>query len=198
MRRPLRGSGGTPSPAYYRDIARALLIIDFQNDFTAGGALAVPDGDAIAGRLNELIDSGDFDIVVATRDWHPPDHASFTEQGGPWPPHCVQGTHGAELNPALARERIDVVVDAGYEPDLEGYSGFEETNLAQTLRDRDVDEVTVVGLATDYCVKETAADALREGFRVAIDRAAIRGIDVEPGDSERALEELREAGARVS
>jgi len=110
----------------------------------------------------------------------------------------VQGTHGAELNAALARERIDVVVDAGYEPDLEGYSGFEETNLAQTLRDRDVDEVTVVGLATDYCVKETAADALREGFRVAIDRAAIRGIDVEPGDSERALEELREAGARVS
>jgi nicotinamidase/pyrazinamidase len=177
---------------------RALLIIDFENDFTAGGALAVPDGDAIAGRLNELIDSGDFDLVVATRDWHPPDHASFKEQGGPWPPHCVQGTHGAELNAALPRERIDVVVDAGYEPDLEGYSGFEETNLAQTLRDRDVDEVTVVGLATDYCVKETAADALREGFRVAIDRAAIRGIDVEPGDSERALEELREAGARVS
>ena len=110
----------------------------------------------------------------------------------------MQGTHGAELNAALPRERIDVVVDAGYERDLEGYSGFEETNLAETLRDRDVDEVTVVGLATDYCVKETAADALREGFRVAIDRAAIRGIDVEPGDSERALDELREAGAEVS
>jgi len=110
----------------------------------------------------------------------------------------VQGTHGAELNAALPRERIDVVVDAGYERDLEGYSGFEHTDLAETLRFHGVDDVTVVGLATDYCVKETAADALREGFHVAIDRAAIRGIDVEPGDSERALDELRAAGARVS
>jgi nicotinamidase/pyrazinamidase len=110
----------------------------------------------------------------------------------------VQGTHGAELNSALPQGKVDSIVDAGYERDLEGYSGFEETNLAETLRDRGVDEVTVVGLATDYCVKETAADALREGLRVAIDRAAIRGIDVEPGDSERALDELREAGAEVS
>jgi nicotinamidase/pyrazinamidase len=110
----------------------------------------------------------------------------------------VQGTPGAELNAALPRDRVDVVVDAGYERDLEGYSGFEETDLAATLRDRGVDAVTVVGLATDYCVKETAADALREGFRVAIDRAAVRGIDVEPGDSERALDELRQAGAEVS
>lgn len=179
-------------------MARALLIIDFQNDFTAGGALAVPGGDAIAGRVNELIDSGDFDLVVATRDWHPADHASFTQQGGPWPPHCVQGTHGAELHPALPRERIDAVVDAGYERDLEGYSGFEETDLASNLRSRGIDEVTVVGLATDYCVKETAADALRQGFRVAIDRDAIRGIDVEPGDSERALDQLRAAGANVT
>ena len=173
------------------------MIIDFQNDFTAGGALAVPDGDAIADRVNELIESGGFDLVVATRDWHPADHASFTEQGGPWPPHCVQGTPGAELNAALERDRIDVIVDAGYERDLEGYSGFEETDLASVLRSRQVDEVTVVGLATDYCVKETAADALREGFKVTIDRDAVRGIDVEPGDSERALEELRAAGARV-
>jgi nicotinamidase/pyrazinamidase len=179
-------------------MARALLIIDFQNDFTSGGALAVPDGDAIAGRLGELIDSGEFELVVATRDWHPPDHASFKEQGGPWPPHCVQNTHGAELNAALDRDRIDVVVDAGYERDLEGYSGFERTGLEETLRARGIDAVTVVGLATDYCVKETAADALREGFEVSIDRAAIRGIDVEPGDSERALDELRAAGAQVS
>ena len=178
-------------------MARALLIIDFQNDFTSGGALAVPDGDAIAPRVNELIDTGDFDLVVATRDWHPADHASFREQGGPWPPHCVQGTPGAELNAALHADRVDAVVDAGYRPDLEGYSGFEETYLAELLHEHDVDEVTVVGLATDYCVKETAADALRQGFRVAIDRAAIRGIDVEPGDSERALDELRTAGAEV-
>jgi hypothetical protein len=109
-------------------VARALLIIDFQNDFTSGGALAVPDGDAIAPRVNELIESADFDLIVATRDWHPADHASFREQGGPW------------------RER----------------------------------------------------DALREGFRVAIDREGVRGIDVQPGDSERALDELRAAGVEVS
>jgi nicotinamidase/pyrazinamidase len=179
-------------------LARALLIIDFQNDFTAGGALAVPDGDAIADRVNELIASGGFDLVVATRDWHPADHGSFEAQGGPWPPHCVQGTHGAELHPALDRDAVDALVDAGYRPDLEGYSGFEETDLASILREHDVDDVTVVGLATDYCVKETAADALREGLRVTIDREAIRGIDVKPGDSERALDELRAAGARVT
>jgi nicotinamidase/pyrazinamidase len=179
-------------------VARALLVIDFQNDFTAGGALAVPDGDAIAGRVNELIASGDFDLVVATRDWHPANHGSFKEQGGPWPPHCVQGTHGAELHPSVPRDKVDVVVNAGYEPDLEGYSGFEATDLAATLRERDVDDVTVVGLATDYCVRHTAADALREGFDVTIDRAGIRGIDVEPGDSERALDELRTAGAQVT
>ncbi len=177
---------------------RALLIIDFQNDFTAGGALAVPDGDAIADRVNELIDSGDFDLVVATRDWHPPDHASFAEQGGPWPPHCVQGSEGAELHPTLPRDKIDVVIDAGYERDFEGYSGFEETDLAAVLRQHGADEVTVVGLATDYCVRASALDALREGFRVTLDRAGVRGIDVEPGDSERALDELRDAGATVS
>ena len=179
-------------------MARALLIIDFQNDFTAGGALAVPDGDAIAGRVNELIDSGDFDLVVATRDWHPPDHASFAAQGGPWPPHCIQGSPGAELHPSLPRERIDVVVDAGYEPHLEGYSGFEETDLAAVLREHKIDELTVVGLATDYCVRASALDALHEGFRVTLDRAAVRGIDAAPGDSERALDELRAAGATVS
>jgi len=179
-------------------MARALLIIDFQNDFTEGGALAVPDGDAIAPRVNELIDSGEFDLVVATRDWHPADHHSFAAQGGPWPPHCVQGSEGAELHPSLDREHVDAVVNAGYTPELEGYSGFEETELADVLRRNAVDELTVVGLATDYCVRSTALDALREGFRVTVDRAGIRGIDVQPGDSERALEELGAAGAAIS
>jgi len=179
-------------------VAEALLIIDFQNDFVPGGALPVPDGDEIATRVGELLDSGRFDLVVATRDWHPPDHASFRAQGGPWPPHCVQGSEGAELHSSLDRSRIDVVVDAGFRPELEGYSGFEETELERVLRGRDVDRVTMVGLATDYCVRHTALDALRAGFEVTVDRAAVRGIDVEPGDSERALAEVERAGGRIS
>ena len=180
-------------------MARALLIIDFQNDFTAGGALAVPDGDAIAGRVNELLTRGGFDLVVATRDWHPADHGSFKEQGGPWPPHCVQGTPGAELHPSVPREAVDVVVDAGYEPGLEGYSGFEETNLAALLserRDRRGDRCR----ARDRLLREAhRGGRAGEGLpRSTIDRGGIRGIDVEPGDSERALAELQAAGATIS
>jgi nicotinamidase/pyrazinamidase len=178
-------------------MAQALLIIDFQNDFCHGGALPVEDGDAIGPRVIELLDSGRFDLVVATRDWHPPDHASFQEQGGPWPPHCVQGSPGAELHPSLDRARIDYVVDVGAGQDDEGYSGFEKSDLANILRRHDVDEVTVVGLATDYCVRATALDALREGFATTVDRAGVRGIDVEPGDSERALAEVGAAGGRT-
>jgi nicotinamidase/pyrazinamidase len=178
-------------------VPEALLVIDFQNDFCPGGALAVPHGDEIAPRVNELIDSGRFDLVVATRDWHPPNHNSFEAQGGPWPPHCVQGTDGAELHPSLDRSKIDVVVDAGYRPELEGYSGFEATDLEQELRERGIERVTVVGLATDYCVRATALDALRDGFGVTVDPEGVRGIDVQRGDSQRALDELREAGASV-
>ena len=174
-----------------------LLLIDVQNDFLPGGALAVPDGDQILGRVGELVRSRDFDLVVATRDWHPADHNSFREQGGPWPPHCVQGTAGAEIHESIPRESIDAVVDAGYEPDLEGYSGFESTDLEQILREHEIDRLTVVGLATDYCVKETALDAVRKGFEVVIDPDGIRGIDASPGDSERALQELETAGATI-
>jgi nicotinamidase/pyrazinamidase len=179
-------------------VSRALIIVDFQNDFCPGGALAVPDGDAIAGRLNELAGSGEYDLVVATRDWHPPDHDSFAEQGGPWPPHCVAGTPGAELHHALDPTPIDAVVHKGRGAGDEGYSGFEATELAALLRERDVEHVTVVGLATDYCVRATALDALREGFAVTVDSTAARGIDAEPGDSERALAEVRAAGASVA
>jgi nicotinamidase/pyrazinamidase len=178
-------------------MAEALLIIDFQNDFCPGGALPVPDGDAIAGRVGELLDSGRFDLVVATRDWHPPNHASFKEQGGPWPPHCVQGSPGAELHPSLDRSRIDYVVDVGTGQSDEGYSGFEKSDLAEILRRHEIDAVTVVGLATDYCVRASALDAIREGFDVTVDREGVRGIDVEPGDSERALEEIEAAGGRT-
>ena len=171
--------------------------MDFQNDFTPGGALAVPEGDAIAERVNELAADPRFELVIATRDWHPPDHGSFEEQGGPWPVHCVQGTEGAELHPGLDRSKVDVVVDKGQNPDTEGYSGFDATNLDTLLRDRGIDKLTIVGLATDYCVKNTALDALSNGFEVTVEREAVRGVDVNEGDSERALEELREAGATV-
>jgi nicotinamidase/pyrazinamidase len=178
-------------------MVEALVIVDFQNDFTPGGALAVPRGDEIAERLNELSADPRFDLVVATRDWHPPDHGSFEEQGGQWPVHCVQDTDGAELHPALDRSRLDVIVDKGQDPGTEGYSGFEGTRLGELLRERGIDKLVVVGLATDYCVKNTALDALRDGFEVEVDAGAVRGVDVNDGDSERALQELRDAGAKV-
>jgi nicotinamidase/pyrazinamidase len=175
----------------------ALVIVDFQNDFTPGGALAVPDGDRVAARLNELAASGDYDLVVATRDWHPRDHGSFSAQGGIWPEHCVAGTTGAELHPDLDAARVDVIVDKGRDPSTEGYSGFDGTDLATILRERGIDKLTVAGLATDYCVRATALDALREGFAVTLDTAASRGIEAKPGDVRRALDEVRAAGGQV-
>jgi nicotinamidase/pyrazinamidase len=183
----------------------ALLVVDFQNDFTPGGALAVPEGDEIAGPIGALVDS--FDLVVATRDWHPPEHGSFegvevdpaswkgTDPPSIWPVHCVQGTEGAELHPALDRAKVDVVVDKGQDPSSQGYSGFQDTPLGDLLRERGVDRLFVAGLATDYCVKNTVLDALREGFRVTVVEDAIRGVEVEAGDSERAIAEMRVAGA---
>ena len=177
-------------------MGRALVVVDFQNDFTPpAGALAVPEGDEIAERINALARSGDYELVVATRDWHPPDHGSFAERGGIWPVHCVQGTDGARLHPELDAAAVDVIVDKGQDPGTDGYSGFDGTNLEELLRERGIDQVTVVGLATDYCVKQTALEALREGFAVTVDTSAVRGVDVEPGDSERALEQIRAAGA---
>jgi nicotinamidase/pyrazinamidase len=178
-------------------VGEALIVVDFQNDFTPGGALAVPDGDAIGDRVRELIDSGRFDLVVATRDWHPADHGSFAARGGPWPPHCVAGTPGAELHDAVPRDRVDVIVDKGTDPATEGYSGFEATGLETLLHERGIERVTIVGLATDYCVRATALDALREGFEVTIDRAGVRGIDAQPGAAERALSEIEHSGGTV-
>jgi nicotinamidase/pyrazinamidase len=168
----------------------ALLIVDFQNDFTPGGALAVTGGDEIAQPLALLLDR--FDLVVATRDWHPPDHSSFA---GIWPVHCVQGTHGSELHPGLDRSKVDVVVDKGQDAGSEGYSAFQDTELAELLRSRGVDRLYVAGLATDYCVKHSVLDALRQGFEVVVIEDAIRGVDAQSGDSRRAVEEMRAAGA---
>jgi nicotinamidase/pyrazinamidase len=179
-------------------VPRALLIVDFQNDFTPGGALAVPGGDAIAARVDELARSGGYDVVVATRDWHPPDHGAFAAQGGPWPVHCVHGTPGAELHPALDRALVDVVIDKGQDPDADGYSGFEATGLSELLRERGIDELTITGLATDYCVLNTALDALREGFAVTVEEAAVRAVELQPGDGQRALAQVRSAGGAVA
>jgi nicotinamidase/pyrazinamidase len=175
---------------------RALLIIDFQNDFTAGGALAVPDGDEIAEPVKRL--AGEFEHVFATRDWHPPDHASFETEGGPWPVHCVQGTHGAELHPAMRDIEVEAIVDVGVAREDEGYSGFEHSKLADLLREKGVDEVAVVGLATDYCVRASAIDACREGFDTTVVTDAIRAVEVEPGDGERALEDMKRAGGKLA
>ena len=183
----------------------ALVIVDFQNDFTPGGALPVPEGDTIAAPLARLLDR--FDLVVATRDWHPPAHGSFagvalapgewrgTAPAATWPVHCVQDTPGAELHPSLDRAKVDVIVDKGADASEPGYSAFDGTGLAGLLRGRGVDRIVVAGLATDYCVRQTVLDALDAGFAVVVVEDAIRGVDVEPGDSARAIAEMRAAGA---
>lgn len=174
---------------------RGLIAVDLQNDFCRGGALAVPDGDAVIAPLNEL--AGEVDFVVATRDWHPPDHSSFVTQGGPWPVHCVQGTPGAELHPDFDQTPVDLVVDAGRRRDLPGYSAFEDTDLESVLREHQVDDLYIGGLALDYCVKATALDARWHGFHVVLHLVATRAVEVNPGDGERAVEELRTAGVEI-
>jgi nicotinamidase/pyrazinamidase len=170
----------------------ALVIIDVQNDFTAGGALEVPAGDDVIEPLNRLARS--YDIVFATRDWHPPDHHSFESEGGPWPVHCVRGTEGAQLHPELDRAQIDEVIDKGQERGLEGYSAFENTGFEQRLRELEIDSLTVGGLAANICVRSTALDARRLGFGVKLATDATRGVDIEDGDTERAIAEMQAAG----
>ncbi|MGH2836004.1 MAG: nicotinamidase [Solirubrobacteraceae bacterium] len=180
-------------------MAEALIIVDFQRDFTPpDGTLAVPRGDDIAPRLNQLARDPRFAAVIATRDWHPPDHPSFAAQGGPWPAHCVRHSDGAQLHAALETDRIDAIIDKGQSSDTDGYSAFESDELAQLLREQGITAVTVVGLATDYCVLSTARDAVREGLTVTVDTSATRAVDVRPGDGERALDELRSLGAIVT
>jgi len=175
----------------------ALLIVDVQRDFLPGGALAVPHGDEVVPVLAEL--AGIFSAaslpVVASRDWHPPDHCSFAEQGGPWPPHCVAGTPGAELDAALSLPAATRIVDKAVATDTDAYSAFEGTDLADWLRQQGVRRVFVGGLATEYCVLNTAADALRNGYQVVLLEDAIRAID--DTDGQRAIDSLRDMNATV-
>lgn len=178
----------------------ALIIVDVQNDFCPGGSLAVPEGDQVVPVINKLAPL--FPVVVATQDWHPANHCSFQAQGGPWPPHCIQGSTGAQLHPAVDRQHITAYVKKGVLPNKDAYSGFEGTDeagrtLAELLRQRGVKEIYVTGLATDYCVRATALDGLKEGFKVHVVTDAVRGVNVKPGDDQRALEEMRAAGASL-
>jgi nicotinamidase/pyrazinamidase len=178
-------------------MSHALVVVDVQNDFLPPeGALAVPGADEVIGPINELLACGDFDLVIASRDWHPPDHSSFDSHGGPWPAHCVRDTPGAQISPAIDRQAIDVVIDKGTEQGSDGYSAFESPQLSTLLADREVELLTITGLATDVCVKHTALDALRRGLRVRIPTDAVRGIDA--SGSSRALAELAAAGARLT
>uniref|UniRef100_A0A7V3KPA3 nicotinamidase n=1 Tax=candidate division WOR-3 bacterium TaxID=2052148 RepID=A0A7V3KPA3_UNCW3 len=175
----------------------ALIVVDLQNDFCPGGALAVPEGDKIVPVLNAYIErfSNSKSIIVATRDWHPENHISFAEQGGIWPKHCVQNTKGAEFHPDLRLPSDSIIVSKATEPDKEAYSGFDGTNLDKLLKGKGVTRLFVGGLATDYCVRATVLDALRLGFCVFLLLDAIKGVNVQPEDSERAIVEMLEKGA---
>jgi nicotinamidase/pyrazinamidase len=177
---------------------RALIVVDVQNDFCPGGTLAVPHGDEVVGPLNEVID--EFlergEPVYKSRDWHPPTTKHFADYGGVWPVHCVQNTKGAEFHPALRDDPRITVISKGL-GDTDCYSAFDETDLLDQLRRQNVEEVVVGGLATDYCVKSTVLDALKNGFKVKALKHAMRAVDVQPGDGERAIEEMRDAGAEI-
>ncbi len=195
----------------------ALILVDLQNDFLPGGALAVPRGDDVLPLANRL--QSRFPLVIATQDWHPANHASFANNhpgrqpgdvidlhGLPqvlWPVHCVQNTSGADFAPSLERQRIQSVFQKGTDPEIDSYSGFfdnghrKSTGLGDYLREVGVQHVTLLGLATDYCVKATALDARTLGFATTLVVDACRGVELTPGDCERAIEEMRRADVRI-
>ncbi|MBE0556750.1 MAG: nicotinamidase [Proteobacteria bacterium] len=169
---------------------KGLLIVDVQNDFCPGGALAVPVGDRVVPIINALMDR--FTVIAASKDWHPHRTIHFDK----WPVHCVHNSLGAEFHPALQSQRIDQVFLKGTGSKDDGYSAYEATNanLEQYLKNRQVDELFVVGLATDYCVRQSALDAAARGFRTFVVTDAVAAVDVKPGDGDRALEEIKAAG----
>lgn len=173
----------------------ALIVVDVQHDFLPGGALAVATGDRIFAPIDALAPR--FRRVYATRDWHPLDHSSYAQYGGPWPVHCVAGTRGAAFDARLDLKKVDAVIDKGVDRETDGYSGFAATRLANDLRVHGVRRVFVCGLATDYCVKATALDAHAAGFATVVVADASAAVDVQPGDEARALAELRAAGIDV-
>jgi nicotinamidase/pyrazinamidase len=196
---------------------RALILVDIQNDFLPGGSLAVPRGDEVIPVANRVQPA--FDLVVATQDWHPAGHGSFasTRPGRKpgevdelaglsqvlWPDHCVQGSRGAEFAPRLEMNRVEAIFRKGTDPSIDSYSGFfdnghrKSTGLGDYLAGRGATDVYVLGLATDYCVKFTALDARKLGFRTFLVQDGSRGVELRPGDVARAVEEMRDAGVEV-
>ena len=177
----------------------ALIVVDVQRDFLPGGALAVARGDEVIAPLNEAARA--FELagrpIFASRDWHPANHCSFKARGGPWPPHCVAGTPGAEFAGGLALPASAIVVSKATTADADSYSAFGGTDLAAQLRLRGVRRVVVGGLATDYCVLNTVLDARAEGFDVLVLTDAVRAVEVTAGDGERAIAKMEQAGARL-
>jgi nicotinamidase/pyrazinamidase len=197
---------------------KALILVDIQNDFLPGGALAVSGGDEVVPVANRLMPQ--YELVVATQDWHPSDHLSFASQHLDksigdvatvdgldqmlWPDHCVQGTSGAEFAADLNASAIDHVVRKGADRRIDSYSGFfdndrrQATGLGDYLKERGVTEVDIIGLATDYCVKFTALDAVALGFKTKVIAEGCRGVELAPGECEKALAELRRRGAQIA
>jgi len=196
---------------------RALVLVDLQYDFMPGGALAVAHGDDTLPVAQRMMTT--FDTVVATQDWHPREHGSFAANHAGtkpyeqidlnglsqvlWPVHCVQGSHGAELHAAVDATRITKVFRKGTDPGVDSYSGFHDnghrksTGLGDWLREQKIDQLYVLGLATDYCVKFTALDARAEGFEVFLIEDGCRGVELAAGDSDKAIAQMREAGVTI-
>lgn len=180
----------------------ALVVVDVQNDFCPGGSLGVPGGDRVVPVLNRYIQRfRELKApIYATRDWHPPVTKHFQAYGGVWPPHCVEGTKGAEFHPALTLSPDVVILSKGMDPEQDAYSSFQAQDadgrdFSVSLGESGTQRLFVGGLATDYCVRCTALDALHEGFQVVVLQDAIAPVDLKPGDGERAIEEMRAAGA---
>ena len=178
----------------------ALILVDIQNDFCPNGALAVTEGDFVVPIVNQLISR--FPLVISTQDWHPANHISFKAQGGPWPPHCVQGTTGAELHPDLKTDTIALYFRKASSPDKDDYSEFagkdeQGRSLDEVLKGYGVKKIYVVGLATDYCVLETVLDGLKYGYEVYAVTDAMRAVNVNPDDGEKALYKMVSNGAHL-
>lgn len=200
-------------------MTKAIIIVDVQNDFCPGGALAVPNGDEVVAVINKHLEDARYDVVVATQDWHPAGHQSFASShpgkapydvidlhGLPqvlWPDHCVQKSMGAEFHKGLHLGGVERIFRKGADPKVDSYSGFFDngghnpTGLNAYLKERGVTEVAVVGLATDYCVKATALDALRLGYKTSVIKDACRAVNINPDDGEKAFKEMYDRGTQT-